>query len=35
MPRTSTFFSVDAVQRDDGTLRIIEIGDGQASDVVG
>jgi hypothetical protein len=31
----SRFFSVDAVQRADGTLRIVEIGDGQVSDLEG
>lgn len=29
------FYSVDVVQRDDGQLRIVEIGDGQVSDLVG
>lgn len=29
------FFSVDVVQRADGTERVVEIGDGQVSDVVG
>ncbi|GEM44617.1 ATP-grasp domain-containing protein [Deinococcus cellulosilyticus] len=29
----SPFFSVDVVQRDDGTLRIVELGDGQVSDL--
>jgi len=31
----SRFFSVDVVQRDDGVLRVVEIGDGQVSDLVG
>ena len=31
----SRFFSVDVVQRIDGVLRIVEIGDGQVSDLVG
>lgn len=31
----SRFFSVDVVQRNDGKLRIVEIGDGQVSDIVG
>ncbi|MCW8133796.1 MAG: ATP-grasp domain-containing protein [Planctomycetota bacterium] len=31
----SPFFSVDVVQRTDGTPRIVEIGDGQVSDLVG
>jgi hypothetical protein len=31
----SPFFSVDVVQRTDGALRIVEIGDGQVSDLVG
>jgi hypothetical protein len=31
----SRFFSVDAIQRTDGALRIVEIGDGQVSDLVG
>jgi hypothetical protein len=31
----SPFFSVDVVQRADGELRIVEIGDGQVSDLVG
>ncbi|MFC6591431.1 ATP-grasp domain-containing protein [Deinococcus lacus] len=29
------FYSVDVVQRTDGTERVVEIGDGQVSDVVG
>jgi hypothetical protein len=32
---TSPFFSVDAAMRSDGVLRIVEIGDGQVSDLVG
>jgi hypothetical protein len=28
----SPFFSVDVAERSDGTLRIIELGDGQVSD---
>jgi hypothetical protein len=31
----SKFFSVDAVERQDGVQRIVEIGDGQVSDLVG
>ena len=31
----SKFFSVDVVQRQDGELRVVEIGDGQVSDLVG
>jgi hypothetical protein len=31
----SCFFSVDVVRRKDGILRIVEIGDGQVSDLVG
>ncbi len=31
----SRFFSTDVIQRTDGTLRIVEIGDGQVSDLVG
>ncbi len=31
----SKFFSVDVVSRTDGKLRIVEIGDGQVSDLVG
>jgi hypothetical protein len=29
------FFSVDVIQRTDGRLRIVEVGDGQVSDLVG
>jgi hypothetical protein len=29
------FFSVDVIQREDGPLRIVEVGDGQVSDLVG
>lgn len=29
------FYSVDVVQRTDGQLRIVEVGDGQVSDLVG
>lgn len=32
---SSNFFSVDVVKRDDGNLRVIEVGDGQVSDLVG
>ncbi len=32
---SSKFFSVDVIQRLDGALRIVEIGDGQVSDLVG
>ena len=31
----SRFFSVDVIQRTDGVLRIVEIGNGQVSDLVG
>lgn len=31
----SPFFSVDVVQRRDGQLRVVELGDGQVSDLVG
>jgi hypothetical protein len=31
----SRFYSVDVVERSDGTLRIVEVGDGQVSDLVG
>lgn len=31
----SPFFSVDVVRRNDGALRVVEIGDGQVSDLVG
>ena len=31
----SRFFSVDVVQRSDGQLRVVELGDGQVSDLVG
>lgn len=31
----SPFFSVDVAQRTDGVLRVVEIGDGQVSDLVG
>jgi len=31
----SRFFSVDVVRRADGVLRIVEVGDGQVSDLVG
>ena len=31
----SRFFSVDVTERTDGTLRVVEIGDGQVSDLVG
>jgi hypothetical protein len=31
----SPFFSVDVARREDSTLRIVEIGDGQVSDLVG
>ncbi|WP_347276450.1 ATP-grasp domain-containing protein [Chroococcidiopsis sp [FACHB-1243]] len=31
----SKFFSVDVVERSDGVKRIVEIGDGQVSDLVG
>jgi hypothetical protein len=29
------FFSVDVINRDDGVLRVVEVGDGQVSDLVG
>jgi ATP-grasp domain, R2K clade family 3 len=32
---SSKFFSVDVIQRSDGNLRVVEIGDGQVSDLVG
>ena len=31
----SKFFSVDIVRRRDGELRVVEVGDGQVSDLVG
>jgi hypothetical protein len=31
----SPFFSVDIVRRNDGVLRVVEVGDGQVSDLVG
>jgi hypothetical protein len=31
----SPFFSVDVIQREDGVLRVVEVGDGQVSDLVG
>lgn len=31
----SRFFSVDAIERQDGVTRIVEVGDGQVSDLVG
>jgi len=31
----SKFFSVDMIQRQDGVLRVVEVGDGQVSDLVG
>jgi hypothetical protein len=31
----SKFFSVDVAQRADGVLRVVEVGDGQVSDLVG
>jgi hypothetical protein len=31
----SPFFSVDVVRRRDGVLRVVEVGDGQVSDLVG
>ena len=31
----SPFFSVDVIRREDGVLRVVEIGDGQVSDLVG
>ena len=31
----SRFFSVDVAEREDGALRVVEIGDGQVSDLVG
>jgi hypothetical protein len=31
----SRFFSVDVICRTDGVMRIVEIGDGQVSDLVG
>jgi hypothetical protein len=36
VPRISSrFYSVDVIRREDGVLRIVEIGDGQVSDLVG
>ena len=32
---SSRFYSVDVVQRRDGEFRIVEVGDGQVSDLVG
>jgi ATP-grasp domain-containing protein len=32
---SSKFFSVDVALRRDGTLRVVEVGDGQVSDIVG
>ncbi len=32
---TSKFFSVDVARRADGQLRVVEVGDGQVSDLVG
>jgi hypothetical protein len=32
---SSKFFSVDVIRRRDGVLRVVEIGDGQVSDLVG
>jgi hypothetical protein len=32
---SSPFFSVDVIRRRDGVLRIVEVGDGQVSDLVG
>jgi hypothetical protein len=31
----SPFFSVDQIRREDGVLRVVEVGDGQVSDLVG
>jgi hypothetical protein len=31
----SKFFSVDVARRADGRLRVVEVGDGQVSDLVG
>lgn len=31
----SPYFSIDVIRRNDGELRIVEIGDGQVSDLVG
>lgn len=31
----SPFFSVDTIRRADGVLRVVEVGDGQVSDLVG
>lgn len=31
----SLFFSIDVVEREDGELRVVELGDGQVSDLVG
>ena len=32
---TGRFYSVDVIQRADGQARVVEIGDGQVSDLVG
>ncbi|QOV88591.1 ATP-grasp domain-containing protein [Humisphaera borealis] len=32
---SSPYFSVDVIRRDDGVLRVVEVGDGQVSDLVG
>jgi hypothetical protein len=31
----SAFFSVDVIEREDGVMRVVELGDGQVSDLVG
>jgi hypothetical protein len=31
----SPFFSVDVIRRSDGVPRVVEVGDGQVSDLVG
>jgi hypothetical protein len=31
----SRFYSVDVVKREDGRFRVVEVGDGQVSDLVG
>jgi hypothetical protein len=31
----SAYFSVDVIRREDGALRVVEVGDGQVSDLVG
>ena len=35
LAENNNFFSVDVIERQDGVKRIVEIGDGQVSDLVG